>query len=311
MIEILDGKKTKKAIVTLAIGEKYLKKWEQNSLPSLLKYCKNHSLGLYVQTNPIDTNEPRKKPQWQKILLPAKLKESFPYIDEYCYLDTDIVANQFAKSIFDLNIADKLSLVSQFSNLPYDLNEILRRIAFYRNKFYSKTYPLDSSLFMGFEEIYKYQNLPTQEDYACTGVFMGFVEAHAEILTDIYSKYDHTISTLTDGGDEPILNFEFQNKFNINWIPYHYQSIWIYEMAYKYPFLYKDKVNTELINKCIENSIYSNTFLHFAGSWDESKMFENIKGINFDSDLQLEFEKYKKIKVTGKPVGVTKPKNEF
>ena len=308
MIEILTGRETKKAIVTLAVGEKYLKKWEQNSLPSLLKYCKRHSLGLYVQTTPIDTSEPRKKPQWQKILLPAELKNKFEFIDEFCYIDTDIVANQFAESIFIQNLQDKLSLVSQFNNLPFDLDEILRRIAFNRNKFYSKDYPLDSSLFMKFKDIYKYHNLPEQEDYACTGVFMGFIDSHAEILRDIYYQYDHTISTLTDGGDEPILNYEFQSKFEVNWIPYQYQAIWIYEMAYKYPFLYQEKLNIDLINKCIENSVNSNTFLHFAGSWDESKMFENIHRIDFESNLQLEFKKYKEVRLTGQPVGITKPK---
>jgi hypothetical protein len=308
MIEILSGRKTKKAIVTLAIGEIYLKKWEQNSLPSLLNYCKRHSLGLYVQTDPIDKKEPRKKPQWQKILLPAELKNKFEFIDEFCYIDTDIVANQFAESIFTLNLQDKFSLISQFSNLPYDLDEILRRIAFNRNRFYSKNYPLDSSLFMKFKDIYNHHNLPEQEDYACTGVFMGFVEAHAETLKNIYYQYDHTVSTLTDGGDEPILNYEFQSNFNINWIPYQYQAIWIYEMASKYPFLYQEKLNIDLINKCIENSIYSNTFLHFAGSWDESRMFENIQRIDFDSNLQLEFEQYKKIKLNGQPVGINKPK---
>ena len=308
MIEIISGKKTGRAIVTLAIGELYLHKWEQNALPSLLRYCNKYELGLYVQDVSIDRNEPRKKPQWQKILLPSVLQERYNYIKEYCYLDTDIVVNHFAESVFNLNYPGKLSLVSQFKNLPYDLHDTLRRIAFYRNKYYSKDYPLDSSLFMGFKEIYDYHKLPAQSDYACTGMFMGNIHEHASILTEIYNKYDHSISTLTDGGDEPVLNFEFQNRFTINWIPYSYQALWLYEMANKYPFLYKQDRNQDLINMCIENSINSNTFLHFAGSWYESEMFNNLHLIDFNSEIQKEFNRYKQIAVTGKPVGIVKPK---
>jgi hypothetical protein len=161
---------------------------------------------------------------------------------------------------------------------------------------------------MSFKEIYEYQQLPAQADYACTGMFMGYVRKQAAILKEIYYKYDHSVSTLTDGGDEPILNYEFQQRFQINWIPYHYQAIWIYEMANSYPFLYQQDRNSDLINLCVENSINSNTFLHFAGSWHESDMFDRIEQINLSSELQEEFNNYRRTKVFGRPVGIVKPK---
>ena len=80
MIEILSGQKTKKAIVTLAIGESYEDQWRKNSLPALLGYCKNHNLGLYIQNTSIDLQKVKKKLQWQKLLLAREIKNNFNYI---------------------------------------------------------------------------------------------------------------------------------------------------------------------------------------------------------------------------------------
>jgi hypothetical protein len=60
MIEIFSGKKTGKAIATLAIGKEYLSKWEKNALPLIIKYCSKNELGLYVRDQSIDTKSQEK-----------------------------------------------------------------------------------------------------------------------------------------------------------------------------------------------------------------------------------------------------------
>lgn len=141
MIEILSGQKTRKAIVTLAIGDSFEDLWRKNSLPLLLRYCKNHNLGLYLQNTSLDNLKIKKKLQWHKLLLANELKINFSFIDEFCYIDTDVLVNINAPSVFT-STNSKLSLVSQFNNLPFDLDIILRRINFYRHNFFSKSYPL-------------------------------------------------------------------------------------------------------------------------------------------------------------------------
>ncbi len=307
MLEILSGKKTGKAIVTLAIGNHYLEKWKVHAMPNLLEYCKKYEIGLYVQTSSLDTKKVRKKPQWQKLLLPSALKAEHSYIKEFCYIDTDILVNPFADSVFSKNSNSKLSFVSQFNNLPFDLELILRRIAFNRHHFYSKDYPLDSSLFMRIKEIYDHHDLPQKSDYGCTGFFMGFVDNCEKVMTDIYNRYDHNVSTLTDGGDEPILNFEFQENFDINWLAYKYQAIWLYEMASYYPFLYENGDDKKLITECIDASLSNNIFLHFAGSWHESSMFELGSSLLPNVGKKRAFYQYKNQILSRKPVGVIKP----
>jgi hypothetical protein len=217
--------------------------------------------------------------------------------------------NKFAPSIFDFNDGT-LAMVSQFKELPFDLNLVLRRIAFYRNRFISAQYPLDSALFMSIEDIYKFHNLTPQKDYGCAGFFMGNIFDHSLHMSEIFNSYDANVSTITDGGDEPILNFEFQNRFQTKWLPYKFQALWIYEMAAYYPFLYESLSDSNLILKCIESSLQNNIFLHFAGSWNESKMISYVQRIPSDKEASEDFDKYYRSPLTGKPVGRILPNKE-
>ena len=83
-------------------------------------------------------------------------------------------------------------------------------------------------------------------------------------------------------------------------------------MAWKYPFLYsKFRKNPEVIKSCIEASLFSNYFLHFAGSWYESKMWEQVKVLDTPESLEMfsAFGEYMKTPVYGKPLGAIKPKD--
>lgn len=298
----MSGQKSKKAIVTLAIGGTFESHWRDYSLPLLQEYCRHHNLGLYLQNTSLDQQKIKKKIQWQKLLLPTELKKRFKYIQEFCYVDTDILVNKDAPSVFTF-ASGEMSLVSQFRDLPYNLNLVLRRIAFYRHNYLSQEYPLDSSLFMSIKQIYEFHNLEPQLDYACTGFFMGNIEEHCDKLSDIYFKYPAEISTVTDGGDEPIINYEFQKQFKITWLPYQLQALWLYEMAAFYPFLYQEIENQELILKCVETSLHNNIFLHFAGGWHESSMIAVAKKIPLKNKIYTDFLNYLETPVTGKPVG--------
>ena len=87
--------------------------------------------------------------------------------------------------------------------------------------------------------------------------------------------------------------------------------MWTYEMANKYPFLYSEnKDNFVLIKECIEASLFGTYFLHFAGSWHEGKMWEQVKVFDNPESLPMfdAFAEYMKTPVYGKPLGAIKPK---
>ena len=129
-------------------------------------------------------------------------------------------------------------------------------------------------------------------------------------LKEIRNLLPKNIKTLSGGGDEPIFNYEMFNTGQIKILEYKFQALWLYEIAYKFPFLYEyvNKKN-DIIRKCIETSLEDNYFLHFAGSWHEGQMWK-IKNIFKSQRLKSNnlFMKYLNKKLYGKPKGRVLPK---
>ncbi|AXE61725.1 glycosyltransferase [Candidatus Thioglobus sp. NP1] len=293
-------------IATVAIGENHFNEWQKFILPSWLLYCDKFDIGLVVfEKDLIQRSDSKwKKANWQRLLMGDKLQEI--NANNVCYLDTDIMINPSAPNIFELHDQEKLSVVSQ-TKTPYDHATVLRKIAFLRNRFLSSDYPLDSALFMNNEDYYRYHNFEPQEDIFCSGFFIFNVDKYSNILKDWFYKYPSDVDTVTNGGDEPVINFEFQNYGKINWLDYKFQALWMYEMAEKYPFLYAEMNNEDLFIKCIQASLKQNFFLHFAGKW-EGNVYKNdsILDEKFLNELK-NFDTYLKMPVTGKPVGPIYP----
>tara|TARA_Y100000590_G_scaffold447343_1_gene582444 strand:- start:162 stop:1115 length:954 start_codon:yes stop_codon:yes gene_type:complete len=301
-------------ISTIVIGNKFFKEWHLYSYPSWLNYCKKHKLGLLIfKDDLINKNDPAwKKPTWQKLLIGKKIIENKLKIKNICFLDADIIINYImSPNIFSYYNKKTLGVVSIEKNLPYpDKNIILKNISFGRHNYYSKKYPLDSAIFMQPKEVFKFHKFKKSfNDQFCAGLFIFNIKNHSSFLEKIFYKYDKKFKTLTEG-DQPVLNYEFQKYGKLTWLDYKFQAIWIYEMAWKYPHLYKYKKNesTEVIN-CIESSLATNYFLHFAGSWYESNFWKN-KNILKNKSTILKFKsfnKYLKFKNKATPIGKIKP----
>ena len=309
---LLKPGKSKNILTTIAIGEEYYHFWYKNAFPSWKKYCTRHGLGLVVfDTDLISDKDPLwKKATWQKLLIAESLKNSSLPVKNVCYLDTDILINYKSPNIFDEHKAETIGLVSIVKNMPFSIDESRRKISFLRHKYYDKKYPLDSAIFMTVEQIFSYHNLPLQDNFACMGLIVFNVDNHSNIMRQWFNNYDKNVQSLTNGGDQSHINYEIQNWGNITWLDYKYQAIWTYEMAIKYPFLYSTGRNDEsLIRECIEASLMTNYFLHFAGSWHESEMWklgEVFEGKDKVKEID-DYYQYIDIPVTGKPKGIIKP----
>lgn len=312
-IKFFNHSKLKNYIIVIAIGKKFYSDWQLYSKPKLLSYCKKNSIGLGVVVEDLLSKDDKhwKRPMWQKYIIGKYIMENNLDIRNVCFLDQDILANPNGENIFKYHKEDKISLISQIKNLPYsNLHYIQRKIAFNRHHHISKKYPLDSSLFMTLKQIYEYHKCKPQNDYACTGVFVFNVKKFGTKLNQWFEKYDRNVSSLSDGGDEGLINYEMLNYGKINWLNYKFQALWNYEIAFKYSFLYKNLKNKKLAQLCIEDSLSENYFLHFAGGWDELQLWKNKKIFTDKkiSDESKKFFKYLKTKVTGKPVGRILPK---
>jgi len=303
---------TKDLIATIAIGETYYSTWEKNALPSWIEYCKNNDLGLVVfDRDLISTNEKKwKKATWQKMLIGETLIKSGIDAKNVCYLDTDILINPFAPNIFDNYDTTTIGLISKRKNLPFPLEEVLRRLAFLRHTRYDKVYPLDSALFMSLEQLYSYHGLEVQADEACMGLIVFNVYNHGNLMRRWFDKYDKNVKSVTNGGDQTHANFEIQSWGRVSWLDYRFQAIWVYEMAWKYPFLYDyGRKDEALIRKCVEAALHQNHFLHFAGAWHESNMWKLGGFFSSDSEKSqlFKYHSYRQKELTGMPVGMVMP----
>ena len=302
--------KSEFTLVTIAVGEKYLSSWETYSKNNWIEYCTRHNINLYVVVEDLISKEdPKwKKATWQKLLLGNALRDISPESKLICYIDTDFLISPFAPNVFDsYKDYSTIGLVSQINNLPYDLNMIKRIISYGRHSFYSKSYPLDSSIFMEAEDIFEHHNFPKFTDYACAGFFIFNSSNHSEMMFDWFFEVESNYVSLT-GGDEPFFNNLVQSWGNITWLSYKFQALWIYELAGKYPFLYQNNSsNSQLIIDCIKSSLTQNYFLHFAGSWNESEMIKEYLTKSEFPFFEDDFKDYLDRPVTGKPKGMIRP----
>ena len=314
-------KNCKNVIATVLIGKNFYNNWLKFSYPSWLNYCKKNDIGLIVfDKYLLKKEDPKwKVSNWHKLLIGSELVKKKLNIKNVCYLDADILINYITTpNIFNIYKSKNIGLISQVKNLPYavptpikyqDLSipefSCKKRMAYFRNKYFSKSYPLDSSLFMPLASQYKYIGTKPKKDYACTGVIVFNLKKHSKILESYFHKYLKGYKDLA--AEETYINYEMQNS-KIQWLDYKFQSLWTYEMAHHYSFLYKQQKNKNLVRDCIRASLMNNYFLHFAGSWNECQMWKTTN--IFDKKVVSEWNDYQKYylkKPKGAPIGKITP----
>ena len=308
-IKIYTSHEHKNWLISIAIGKEYFEKFEKFVLPLVSKYSEKNNLGLACIIDDIDRcfqDEVRgKKKTWQKFLVPWYLKKINQYAENVCYFDSDILFNPYGKNIFNYHDSNYLSIVSQIKGLPFDDFLAKKIISFSRNKYYSDKYPLNSSIFMSTKEYYEYHGYKPYDDICCAGLYVANLNNHYDQLKSIFCKYTNSVDSITGGGDEPAFNYEVRTLCKTKNIPYEFQGLWNYEMAWRYRHLYKNKleINQEVIDS-ICSCLMSMTALHFAGSWFESKLCydKRILELMLSKDVEEYFE-YQKSATFSEPKG--------
>lgn len=224
--------KNKKAIVTLAIGDKYLQSWKEDCESNWQEYSTKHGYDLICLDNPLDTSERamKRSPSWQKCLI---LSQDFAeQYERIVWVDSDVIINtQTAPSIVDDVPLEKVGAVEMYC--------------------YSK--PAGS---IGQEELkrmYEFWNVavinPTATDYYTkygfadgfdsvvqAGVLVLSPASHRAILEKIYFEYEEK------GGPEwqyemRPLSYELLKANAIHWIDPRFNWFWNDSLFTTYPFL--------------------------------------------------------------------------
>lgn len=296
--------------MTIAIGKECLRDWEENALWNWLNYCIQWDLGLVCIVSDLvdDSSTIWKKPTWQKLLIPRHLRDFYPNIKRVCYLDTDVLISPMAPDIFEVVQQGKIGLVSLYDSLPYDRQDTLDRVAYFRNLTSAGVYPLDSALFITLDDIYRYHNLTPKENLACMGLIVfDMCNPKIHLFEEYFKIYRRDVTSITNGGDQTHLNFHILSDFEVSWLDYKWQAIWVYEAANKYPAAFWTENYSNYLQD-IASSLASNYFLHFAGSWPESQIWKKAKSLQKNPIFCSlpGFLSSKKLVKTGKPKGQIK-----
>jgi hypothetical protein len=300
---------TRDFLVTTAMGDGYLERWQLHSRQSWIQYAERHSLGVIcIYKELIEADDAMyKNGSWQKLLAPKAVVQRFPQIERICLLDTDIRIGPFAPNIFDDAPGGVYSVVSLLNGLPYPKEEVTRRMAFFRHNIYSRDYPLDSALVGDVFQEFRDLEIAPPKDYFCGGLVL-MDASHSQEMADWFFEVED--SERYDSWEQTHLNFWVQARPHA-FLPYEYQAIWNYEMAFHYPFLYELGVgilNSEVAQSCVSASLWNNHFLHFAGSWHESLGWQMGHGRNSTIDnFATAFSNFRSQDLKGARVGKILP----
>jgi len=259
---IFTDKKNSRAMVTMAIGEKYQKLFEEFCKPGLMMYCKTFQYDLICISEILDQSEraSKRSPAWQKLLILSQ-----PWSANYqqiVWLDTDILINNSnATDIAKLVPIEKVGGVDQVC-IP---TKELYKIAFQRYYLINfGSVPEINNISP--EDYYLNNNILCQQPMSQvfqTGVFVASPNFHKEIFEHTYYNYEEiSSSNLMIGQFEmPALSYEIITKNLVFWIQNQF-NLDVHANLYSYyPFIFKKSIaNPNLLTDEFTQSENLNTF---------------------------------------------------
>jgi hypothetical protein len=254
---------------TLTIGEDYLERWEKLSLPFWIPYCNQHDLGLFALTRPYD-DIGNKRVDWQKLLIGKALKDNRISASGVCFIDYDVIPNPYADNIFSHKDIDTIGFVSQRNNLPYgEISSLLKKIVFHRHRVSNGRYPLDSYITAPLDQVFKDHDLTTKADFGCGGLFLFNHDLHSEFFESVFNMYSNNSKLVANPGEQVHLNWHIQSRDDVQWLDYKWHTLWWFEMAENYPWLYYRENRDQNVARIILAVLSKCNFLHFVGSWEK------------------------------------------
>lgn len=283
-----------KAIVTMAIGEKYVEEFETLVRRNWERYAERHGYDLYVLTEPIDAAgvNDRKSVHWQKLLI-AMLAPLQRY-DHVVWIDGDVLINPYtAPCIVAQTTTDKIAVAEFIS--PVNAGETIgARFELFSRKFHHEvtgmvllTEPeadiddrsIDSVLSAG----------ARRRALINTGVFVCQPKRHAEFLSRIYLAHD---ADAPDGSLEqtPFGQALFESDM-VEFIDARFNMPWSLYAARYYPFLFDMdwlERNVDVATKCVNTFYHNNYFCHFPGHAKHAVTKQPIRWVDQDARHILE-----------------------
>lgn len=230
----------KVCLVTMAIGEQYLKNYNEKFRPSQEAYAKKQGYDFRVITEFLDD----KIKHWSTISFNKILVCNQPWSYEYdfvIFIDADVYINPESPPIHScVDFGDKIGIVDEYTQPNRQ-----RRIEIQRKQ----NWETSATVYYHLCGFYINTNLMLN-----TGVLVMQPKKHALFLQNIYNKYVLKSINHPRGFhyEQSSIGYELQKHEMFVVLPNTFNALW---------FLYKYE-NHELTLKDFSKQVY---FLHFAG----------------------------------------------
>ncbi len=211
------------ALVTLAIGEKFRKRFEEYYLPSWKSYARRHRIDLVVLTAPLDES-PRassRSPAWQKCIIgqhPAVA--GYPRV---AWVDADIVLSRTAPDLFAAVPPGEFGAVDMYAIDAEFPGTMARSAANYEEL------RLEANITYVPGDHYRNWGLPIGElgtnadRIVQTGLFVFEPDKHGALLAEVYRTYEDKGAAQWNFEMWP-LSFELVKRQRIHWLDWRFNA---------------------------------------------------------------------------------------
>jgi len=268
-----------KALVTLAIGKKYLKNWQSLCQDNWQRYADRHGYDLICFEEHLDTSERAQKrsPCWQKCLILSQ--EAVKKYDRVVWIDADVLINWANAPCIVKGVAvDRVGAAAEWATPNQQLSADAKERLF-------ETWGITDE--KNERETYTKYGIPAEFDRIVQdGIMVLSPSHHREILEKVYYECEET-----GFGEMPWVSYELLKANCVQWIDDRFSTVWNVHKSLYYPFLLpKPQANlasrlkskliskgmpVKLIDKCASEcataALMNSYFLHFAGTAGEMR----------------------------------------
>ena len=273
-----------KAIVTLAIGKRYLENWQDFCGANWQKYADRHGYDIICIEKPLDDSERAQKrsPCWQKCLILGE--ESVQKYDRVVWVDADVLINWAnAPCIVEGVAVDKVGAAPEWATPNEQLSAEARDRLFETWGITDEKNERDTYV--------KYGIAPEFDRIVQDGIMVLSPSHHRSILEKVYRECEET-----GFGEMPWLSYELLKADRVQWIDPRFSTVWSVHKALYYPFLLpKPKTKASLFDRakgkllakgvpprlvdrraseCATTALINTFFLHFAGTAGEMRLVD-------------------------------------
>lgn len=233
---------TRRALVTLAVGDECQQLLNNITVPTWIPYAKRHGYDIVVLSEPLDATPEglSRSPHWHKLLIPGS--ERIAQYEQVAWVDTDIVINyHHAPDIFAKVGPESLGAVAMHKG-PAALARYQEWIDGWNPS----------------------GDLVAPDVLINTGVFVFNPQVHAPFFKKVWDRYDAT----PESAKENIpLSYELATSPDFVELDPRFNVLWPLEIEAKYPFLKNLHLpEPELFRAyCLQASWSKSFFLHFLG----------------------------------------------